>query len=431
MPNENTPTETNTETTTETKPKKKGPSKLAVIDLEGSGFRLQDANRVGDSYASYARTPHRPGIDHDCILEVGVVILDAATLQEEVRQSWLVLPPGVDTVEKFEAWREALKVADPYVYEMHSKSVPGVPSLLDDLAFGLVKNTVENIDRIMFDVVQFLREHSTLGKKVVAVNRQNGEVVDIDAIEMGKAYDSKTMADPTFDWSKAHPGNSDVMMCGNSIANYDIPMLRRWMPSLVDTLSYRIMDVSVLRTFYTELACVPLPPDLDALIRTGTGSKEATHRAMDDCLSCAEGLRGLADHAAMESNLAAMWNEQVADAQATPARREPLSLPYTTLARLAHLEMLVRYGSKLAIAEEREYLAKRDGPAEGSAAQDPYTHSYGPTTPDVAGEGMFRHQGGILRAKPEDVADDFSGGQPLVFGEDGNWSTNGSNGNGR
>lgn len=352
---------------------KSGPRKLAVIDIEGSGLRLK-SGRADESDASYAALPHRPGVDHDCILEVAVIILDAETLIEETRYSWFVLPPGVDTAGKFDAWVSALKVADPFVFDMHSKkSSIGAPSLLDDLA-GLagrseVADSYSLRSRVEDDLTLFL-------------NRL-------------------TLSESTQD---VHPGNSVVMFTGNSIANYDIPMFRCWMPAVVKALSYRIMDVSVLRSFYNTIANVQLPEGLDEAIRSGGNDN---HRAMDDCEHCASALRRLTAYArdvvvATDYQNEFLVREEARASAAASAmidamrRAEPT--PSDVAARVAHLEMLVRYGSRRAIKEERRLIETRDG-----------VEQYSATGADVEPEqGLFRKAGGILRAKPADVVDDFT-----------------------
>ncbi len=395
------PTETTTSPSSASDPAvhapKSGPRKLAVIDLEGSGLRLK-SGREDESDASYAAYPHRPGVDHACILEAGIVILDAATLQEEARDSWLVLPPGVDTLVKFDAWMEALRTADPFVFEMHSKK-PTPP------AVGAWEN---------YSLLDMLRD--------AAIAMQEGGFGYVSGLDYcrvnvphflhGARYDHKLPGRAPQVWcpidlDTVHPGNSDVMFVGNSIANYDIPMLRRWMPDVVKALSYRIMDVSVLRSFYNTIAAVELPEGLDLAIRAGGN---ADHRALGDAEFCAEALRRLASYARNADASGHVLRER---ARAS-AVMESMNHEVTPDGRVAHLEMLVRYGSKRAINEEREYITRRDGVANASAGANPYAgSSYGPIGADTETDGLFRKAGGILRAKPEDVADDFTNGGAL------------------
>jgi oligoribonuclease (3'-5' exoribonuclease) len=243
-----TPTEVNPAPT-----HKPGPTHYAVIDFEGSGLLKAPFKNDGSR--------HRPGREADCILEVGLILLDAHTMEEVARHEWLVLPPGVETVAMFDAWATELSECNRFVFDMHSKSSPSMPSLLDAL-----RNTLS-------DTARFSRD--TLAR------------AELDIFETLRPF-----ADPG-DTGKVHQGNSPVMFCGNSIANYDIPMMAMWMPRVHNILSYRTMDVSVLRTFYVEAAKVKLPDGLAESIKAGAGD----HRAMADCVLCADNLRSLKRYA--------------------------------------------------------------------------------------------------------------------------------------
>ncbi len=207
--------------------------KLAVIDLETSGLNVS-----GDP---------RKGIP-DCILEIGLVVLNAETLVEECAQSWGVMPPSATDTETFDGWEMNLREKNRFVFDMHSKTESDEPSLL-----------------------AALREHAG-----------------------SKGFEHGAVEQSVLRTLRAHvPEGEKAIFTGNSIANLDIPMLRMWMPELHAALHYRIMDVSVLRTFYMELARVKLPDGLAEAIKSGGGG----HRALADALHCAESLRKLVAYA--------------------------------------------------------------------------------------------------------------------------------------
>ncbi len=228
--------------------------KLIVLDLEGSGLKLKpDYVFRSDSFED---RPHQPGYDADCILEVGLVVLDGETLKEEHRFSTGVLPPGVETEEQFDRWATMLREKNAFVHEMHTKS-----GLLAALVKEAADGTLPSYQHVEGVLVDIAAKHS----------------------ERLKVEGAGPM----------HAGNSDLMLTGNSIANLDIPMLRLWMPAFHNMLSYRIMDVSVLRTFYTDLSKVTLPDGLAERIKSGTGraGSSTEHRALADAENCAEALR--------------------------------------------------------------------------------------------------------------------------------------------
>jgi len=229
--------------------------KLVVIDLEGSGLNTEPRSE---------RSPKEP----DCILEVGLVVLNAETLVEEYRDSWLVQPPFVSNAAfpelevAFDTWETNLREKNKFVFDMHSK--PGTDSPAGESLLQALRKSLKS-DR---------NSHEDVEARMIA------------ALYMASGLkDEKTRAE----FALLHPGNSPLMLCGNSIANYDIPMLRLWMPNLLKCLSYRIMDVSVLRSFYQDIAKVKLPEGLAEKIKSGGGG----HRALSDALFCAEALREL------------------------------------------------------------------------------------------------------------------------------------------
>jgi len=92
---------------------------------------------------------------------------------------------------------------------------------------------------------------------------------------------------------KKHQGDDgarSLVLTGNSLANYDIPLLRRWMPGIFKQMHYRIYDVSVVRTHYREVLQQALPERIEAQI-TGAGTEP--HRAADDTLTCLKTIRHL------------------------------------------------------------------------------------------------------------------------------------------
>lgn len=69
------------------------------------------------------------------------------------------------------------------------------------------------------------------------------------------------------------------------------------------------MDVSVLRSFYQDLAKVTLPDGLAEMIKSGVGRSGARaanggslHRALDDAKNCAEALRECVAYARNRAN---------------------------------------------------------------------------------------------------------------------------------
>ncbi len=236
---------------------------LAVIDLEGSGLNVDPPRETADE-----------------ILEVGMVVLDAASLEEVYRNEWLVLPRVVaipNTTNAFYRWAQALRDTNPFVFDMHSKETPpdsthliGRPSLLASLR----------------------AVSGTQSGEFCNAGMVQGEIIDaINKINPPESTDDKEPRPPGY-VHRIHPGNSTVMFAGNSISNYDIPLLRMWMPDLIKRLSYRIMDLSVLRTFLVELARTPLPEKLNLAIKSGGGG----HRALSDALYCANSLREIVAH---------------------------------------------------------------------------------------------------------------------------------------
>jgi hypothetical protein len=202
------------------------------------------------------------------------------------------------------------------------------------------------------------------------------------------------------------------MFVGNSIANYDIPMLRRWMPEVTKALSYRTLDVSVLRTFFRGTAKIKLPKDVDDLLSGDTA--EETHRALDDCLHCAEALRGLTTYAFNTFVNAYLWFKRAQEIETEVSTVSELQ------DRVAHLEMLIKYGSRRAIKNERKLVEARDEPV------DPFKQHYDVLRAED-NKGLFRASGsgGILGKEVGSEQDDFGPHDPIT----GHYI--GRNGNGR
>lgn len=234
-----------------------GPTHYIVLDFETSGFKA-NGSVPSDAYC------HQPGSQHaDCLLEVGFVVLDAKTL-ETVDEGWqAIVPAGVESVSEFDEWREQLKANDSYVFDMHTKN-----GLFDFIRAHVasaaskpeeVRSTHQNTEQMLL-------------KRFAKLLPEGVRIEDVNA------------------------GNSPLVFTGNSIANLDIPMMRLWMPKLHNMFSYRIMDVSVLRMFYNDVAKVALPDGLNEYIKSG-GGKEAVHRAFDDARHCAHAYRRLVGYA--------------------------------------------------------------------------------------------------------------------------------------
>lgn len=254
--------------TTETAPPKHkdGPKFYAVIDVESSGLKT-----AGRKTIDYGR--HIPGDCADCILEVGLIVLDATTLAEVYRNEWLVLPPGVRTEKDFDAWEVVLRERNPFVFEMHTK-----PSSKD----GIITRS-----SLLTCLRNGVNDPEGLGLPTLAE-------IELDVFEALRPFTGSMVHDGASDaTSTVHPGNSPVVMAGNSVANLDIPLLKLWMPRVHNALSYRIMDVSVLRTFYVETSKVALPPGLAESIKAGASD----HRAMADVELCVKNMRDLRAYA--------------------------------------------------------------------------------------------------------------------------------------
>lgn len=243
------------------------PGLLAIIDLETSGLDVQN----------------------DCILEIAMAIVDPAQMDftgsPEARakdagvldvEKFLVLPPDVDGPKSFAAWERRFEKENPYVYTMHSTEHDG-RSLLGDLReaasdagkgvagydVGFVETSLRNT----------LRTH--------------------DSVEAARTMDLD---------DQARGANSSYLFTGNSIANLDIPILRRQMPRLHAAMHYRILDVSVIKTWLVDIVKAPLPKEIELAISKGKCVEDAaaggptfveTHRAYDDVIACISQLRAV------------------------------------------------------------------------------------------------------------------------------------------
>jgi hypothetical protein len=225
--------------------------KLAVIDIESSG--LFDNN------------------PDCCILElaVAIVYVTPRALAPADRfvvldvEKWLVAPPDVDGPRSFAAWERRFEKEQPFVFKMHSTEYDG-SSLLADL-------------------------------------RQAGggrphEIIDAEAaalLEKHRATEFLT------DGTKP-PEPERILFTGNSIANLDMPLVRKFLPRLHAAMHYRIMDVSVLKTWMLDIMDVPLPKEIAVAISKGIKVEQAgraiiveTHRAYDDVTACIDQLRAI------------------------------------------------------------------------------------------------------------------------------------------
>ncbi len=242
-------------------------SKLLVGDLETSGLDPKT----------------------DCILEMALAVVDARTLEIEDVEKWLVLPPNVDGPRSFDAWVKDLERGNSYVFDMHTKN-----GLLEELRnaatiTGAAPRSdgrgpfVEHVEQ---EALQFLVKNCT-ALQAVRENRREaapGETLFGDSID---------------DLPKGR--DSSFMFTGNSIANLDIPMLKTWMPRFAEALHYRIMDVSVLRTWLCDISGVDFPEEIANAIRTGNPVRsssddtpaEEAHRAYGDVKACISQLQAM------------------------------------------------------------------------------------------------------------------------------------------
>jgi oligoribonuclease (3'-5' exoribonuclease) len=240
--------------------------KLAVIDLETTGL----------------------DIETDCILEIGLVVLDAdkPDLPQIEAERWLVLPPDVDGPKSFAAWEKRFAASNPYVFEMHSQKGENGTSLLDELrALASPEPWVEPLELKQIEDAMV----------TVLLNLTPNENLPLTQ------------------------GKSEFLFAGNSIANLDIPMVKKYFPRFHSMLHYRIMDVSVLRTFYTHLAGGLLPEDIAVAIAGGAKG----HRAYDDAKHAADTLRELVQWVRTHTEVAGpLPYEEVKQLRAEIARRD-------------------------------------------------------------------------------------------------------------
>ncbi len=252
-------------------------SKLLVGDIESSGLNTKT----------------------DCILEMALAVVDARTLEIEDVEKWLVLPPNVDGPRSFAAWELDLKRTNSFVFDMHTKN-----GLLEELrGAAYVASSASDdggafLERVEQEALRFLVKNCP-ALQAVRENRREaapGETLFGDSVD---------------DLPKGR--DSSFMFTGNSIANLDIPMLKTWMPRFAEALHYRIMDVSVLRTWLCDISGVDFPEEIANAIRTGSpvrSSSEETpaaeaHRAYGDVKACISQLQAMTTWLQQESSAAA------------------------------------------------------------------------------------------------------------------------------
>lgn len=230
--------------------------KLVVVDLETSGLNVDK---------------------EDCILEIAMAICDPITLHILDVERWLVLPPDVDGPRSFERWLKELEKTNKYVFDMHSAKYPSIDRE------GRVITSLEPVS-----LVDELRELSKCdGRSLNYV-----ESVEQQALRLLWKNSSNYESEKTEVFrGLPQPNKSEFLLTGNSISNLDIPALRRYMPQLHAAFHYRILDVSVIKTWLVDIMRAPLPDHIVQAISKGrrveaTGEQVETHRAYDDVLAC-------------------------------------------------------------------------------------------------------------------------------------------------
>ncbi len=288
--------------------------RLVVLDFEGSGLNVSQPPYDVHNRFAHSAVPHVPcfdggdyrgadGSDPDCILEVAAVVLEATPtlnaadldddinapprvhLTELARGTWCVLPPNVKTVGDFDTWATLLRERNPFCHTLHSK--PGVPDA-DDIAAAAEAGLPRPVGTTsLLDTLRLVAGHPQAVVDCQLVN------VEAALIEMIAPFSPAYAKSRTPGAKPLRANTADLIFTGNSIANYDIPLMQLWMPRLFALMNYRIMDVSVLRTFYVTLAGVELPAGLAESIKSGSGG----HRALGDAAMAADNLKALVRYA--------------------------------------------------------------------------------------------------------------------------------------
>lgn len=203
--------------------------KLVILDIEATGLHKED---------------------RDDILELHARVVDTKTLVQE--GSFWVLP-----------WAPSSTPMDDFVTQMHSQN-------------GLL---LERNER---------SKHPPRGR-APEVMRADGENVNF----MPGLPSLQQTSIALCEWLRKHQVDGDprsLVLTGNSLANFDIPMLRTYLRPVFNEMHYRIYDVSVARTHHREILGQTLPPKIEQQI-TGGGTVEATHRAADDTRICLRTIR--------------------------------------------------------------------------------------------------------------------------------------------
>lgn len=131
------------------------------------------------------------GNSPDKILEIGIIVTDE-TLEEKARWE-RVVDQGTST-----GWLQTLR-DNAVVRDMHTKN-----GLICDVLFKATRN----ISQIETDLTKFLKP---------------------------------------FAEELAPPPNHVMVMAGSGVGHYDLPMMRTWMPYLMQSFAYSTIDVGVIR----------------------------------------------------------------------------------------------------------------------------------------------------------------------------------------
>lgn len=139
---------------------------------------------------------------------------------------------------------------------------------LDEIArfHTLVKPTPDGFVRLVSDPV------------VLKMHIDNGLLVELTELPDRGEPGLKWLGEAILDWLERLPemnlADDIIHLAGSGIANFDRPMIRRWLPELDEALHYAPIDVGVLRRTWKMWAGEEVTGDNDAKI----------HRALTDVL---------------------------------------------------------------------------------------------------------------------------------------------------
>jgi hypothetical protein len=229
---------------------------------------------------------------------------------------------------------------------------------------------------------------------------------------------------PFFDWGTVSPTNSDLMLLGHDLDGFILPMLQYWMSDVEQTFSDRKLDVLTFKDF-AEIVKQARPGAFG--FEYEPGPKNQTHRAMDVCAHAAESVEVLAtttdrrqeafdawvkSRTESEENEAHPADKLFAAPEAQGIKTQDINSVgaqeryFAAQERIKHLEMLVRYGRRGAIKEERKLIEAREA---GASTHNGVSTSAGTSAGSDELLGLFRKTGGILRSKYAEKFEEVEG----------------------